>query len=109
MNSWTTRLAFAGKWVVPPRASRLESAIPPSPPPDRHRNSRRDSSRDMVDPSVDEDEFVQVQNHPASVRQSMLAGIFGERLQLVRPRFASQRETNCCGDPSLVRVGEFRN
>src|SRR5436305_1648504 len=108
MNSCTTRFAFAGWWRPPAasapsrpsRAARAAGAMPPSPPPECHRNSRRErmgfslvgpALPDVLSPpasgragptSVHEHELIEVQDHPAGVRQAVLPGVCGQCVAL---------------------------
>src|SRR5687768_4405644 len=130
MKSWTTRFTFA-RWWTPPLSARLglsaasasnpsmprrcAIATPPSPPPKRQRNSRRDDcvfgvilfsgmgvspmhseehGRDAhatVD-SIHEHELVAVQHQAADVGHAVFVRVGGQIVQLIGLRLAGEDE-----------------
>src|SRR5207237_1085636 len=86
---------FAGVWPSNPCSpSNCASAMPPSPPPKRHKNSRR---LVPVVISIHKQKFVQVKNNTAGIREALRAAVGPEFSHLGGGGGATKREFESIG------------
>src|SRR5262245_60281902 len=104
MKSCTTRFA-RGLWCSPPSArsvcalaTMVASAMPPSPPPECQRNSRRVMLRAAdtaaLPGSIHKHELIQIQYHAAGVRHAVLFCVGRECVAFRRGRIAAEGEAD---------------